>query len=146
MTLTQSTQVIADQIIKHSSHRPRRKATAKSTAIHQPPQKPKGLPLQLPSPTNQWFQHKCPRTLSSSKAPSKRKHHQMLKQKHIESKSIISTIQKTGAQNPEVSSWVPQVGTCSPNQPYATKYYVSPNYKGPETCMKVGETECVTDS
>ena len=87
-----------------------------------------------------------PPTLSASKVPSRQERRQMLKQQLIENKSIISAIQKTAAQNPEVQSSDLQVRTCSPDQPYPTQYNVSPNYEEPETRMTVKEANCASDS
>ena len=87
-----------------------------------------------------------PPTLSASKVPSRQERQQMLKQQLIENKSIISAIQKTAAQNPEVQSLDLQFRTCSPDQPYPTEYYVSPNYEEPEARMTVKEAKCASDS
>ena len=70
----------------------------------------------------------------------------MKKEQQIKNKLLISTIQNNANQNQDKQSLDCQVETCSPNQPYAAQYYVSPKFEKPEISMTVRGAECASDS
>ena len=126
--------------------RPKRKAATKATKALQPTQRRKRpSPSITESDENLASTQTCPPTASSISDPSRQKRRQLFKQKQIQNKSIVSTIQKIAAKTQNVESDY-TVAPCSPVQIYPTQYYVSPNYEGPETSMTVGEAERIYES
>ena len=70
----------------------------------------------------------------------------MLKEQQAKNKFKILTIKKTAARNQDTKLSDFQAGTYSPDQPYPTQYYISPNYEGPENSMTVCEAEFASHS
>ena len=133
-------------VIAEPPTRPRRKAATKATEALQPSHKGKrSSPSVTESDESLASTQTCPPTASSTSAPSRQKRRQMIKQQQMQNKSIVSTIQKTAASNQNVKSDF-TVGPCSPVQSFPAEYYVSPNYKGPEKSMTVGEAERIYES
>ena len=81
---------------------------------------------------------------SSSKAASRQKRRQTIKQLQNKNKRIVEKIQSAAVQNPPRSYANVTIGTCSPTQPYSVACYVSPNYEVIE--MSVREAENASDS
>ena len=119
----------------------------RATPIAQPSQKRKrSSPSITELEESMALPQTCPQNLSSSSAPSRQRRRKMLEEQQLKNKSIISKIKKTAEPNEEPHLSDFQVETCSPDQPHPTKYYISPNYEGPETSMTVCEAECASES
>ena len=133
-SVTHSTLATAEQVIEEPPQRLKRKLTIQTTQpfSYKRLRKPPSI-TELDRPP-------------LSIAPPRQKYRQLLKQKQIENKSIIPTIQRTATHNPEVQISDLHVGTCSPDPYYPTQYYVSSNFEEPETCMTVKQAERASDS
>ena len=144
-SVTHSTLATTEQVIKEPPQRLKRKLTIKTTqpfSYKRLRKSPSITELDEPLNSTQTF---VP-IFSFSIAPPRQKHRQLLKQKQIENKSIIPTIQRTATQNPDVQISDLHVGTCSPDPYYPTQYYVSSNFEEPETSMTVKQAEGASDT
>ena len=133
-------------VIAEPPTRPKRKSATNATESFQPTQKRKRFsPSITESDEFLASTQTSPPTTSSSSTPSHQKRRQLIKQTQIQNKSIVSTIQKTAAQNQNVDSHY-RVNPCSSVRNNQTQYYISPNYEGQETSMTVGEAERIYES
>ena len=127
-------------LIAEPPSRPKMKAATKASAAIQPLKRKRSSPSITESDESLASVQTCPPTTSSSTAPSRNKRRQLIKQTHIQKRSIVSSIMKVSAQSQDVKTDY-TVGQCSPVQTYRTQCYISPNYEGPDTSMTVGEAE-----
>ena len=92
-------------VIAEPPLRPKRKAAAKATETFQPiPKRKRSSPSFTESDKSLASIQTCPPTTSSSSAPSRQKRRQLIKQKRIQNKSIVSKIQKSAAKGQNVES------------------------------------------
>ena len=127
-------------VIAEPPSSPKRKAATKASAALFPLKRKRSTPSVTESDESVTSVQTCPPTASSPGVYARNKRRQIIKQKQIQNKSIISAI-KTAAAQSQQSETDFTVGPCSPTQSYPTQYYVSPKFEGPETSMTVGEAE-----
>ena len=127
-------------VIAEPPSRPKRKAATKTSAALIPLKRKRSTPSVTESDVSVTSVQTCPPTTSSPGVYARNKSRQIIKQKQIQNKSIISSIKTTAAQSQQ-SEIDFLVGPCSPTQSYPTQYYVSPTYEGQESSMTVGEAE-----
>ena len=126
-------------VIAEPPSRPNRKAATKASAALISMKRKRSTPSVTESDESVTSVQTCPPTKSSPDVYAK-KRRQIINQKQIQNKSIISAIKTAAAQSPQCETDF-IVGSCSPTQSYPTQHYVSPNYEGPESSMTVGEAE-----